>query len=226
MWCGLEKSTLAKAAACIFTASLVVTGAANAQKQFNYTPQQFRTVLHGLGYNVKISDAALTDAQTKKAVREFQQGYKLKPVDGIAGPETESYAGNIVEILKRNLNYVVKPNPPLRVNPYYNSQTEAVVKEYQQKSQMQQTGIADLALRYKLDNEAEKMLNQGSTSKPSTPRTTRTNRKVKPKAKATPTPTATPTSTPTATPTETPMATPTETPTAIPTPTPTSTSGQ
>ncbi|MHC5722985.1 MAG: peptidoglycan-binding protein, partial [Nostoc sp.] len=183
MWCGFGKSSATFAVTCLVTASVVIADTGFAASQRSYTPQQFRTVLRGLGYKVKVTKNALTDEETKKAIREFQTGYKLKPVDGIAGPKTQDFAANIVQILHRNLNAVVKPNPPLPRDHFYGSQTEAVVKEYQKKYQLQETGIANLALRQKLNEEAKTVFSQPTAT---------------PTAKPTATPTSKPTSKPTA----------------------------
>ncbi len=134
MWCGFGKSSATFAATCLLTASIVIADTGFAAPQGTYTPQQFRAVLRGLGYTVKVTNTPLTDEETKKAIREFQTGYRLKPVDGIAGPQTQAYAANIVKILQGNLNAVVKPNPPLPRDQFYGPQTEAVVKEYQKKN--------------------------------------------------------------------------------------------
>jgi len=211
MWCGLGKSSATVAAVCFVTVSTLMPDAAFAVR--NYTPKQFRTVLQGLGYKVNVSNAPLTDAETKAAIKAFQRGYKLKPADGVGGPKTEDFAANIVEILQANLNLVLKLKSPLPRNQYYGSQTEAAVKEYQKKNQLQETGIADLALRQKLDQEAENLITNPAsapTKKPST------------KPKASPTSTASPEAT--STPTESPTASPEDTSTPTATPTPTSTS--
>ncbi len=228
MWCGFGKSSLSIATACVVTATIVISDTANAQKQRVYTPQQFRAVLGGLGYKVKASNQPLTDVETKKAITEFQTGYKLKPVDGVAGLKTQNFAANIVRILQANLNVVMKPNPPLPRDQFYGTRTEAVVKEFQKKFQLQETGIADLALRQKLNEEAKNVLGNNPTSTTTTPAkpSRRKPTRVTPTPKATPTetPEVTPTETPTPEATGTPEVTPTETPTpevtGTPTPTP------
>jgi len=220
MWCGFGKSSATFAATCLLTASIVVVDTSFAAPQRSYTPQQFRAVLRGLGYNVKVTNTPLTDEETKKAIREFQTGYRLKPVDGIAGPQTQAYAANIVKILQGNLNAVVKPNPPLPRDNFYGPQTEAAVKEYQKKNQLQETGIANLALRQKLDAEAKALVGQ-PTPKPSPTPTAKPT--TKPRSVPSPTPTATPSPTPSPTPTATPSPTPTATPSPTPSPTPTAT---
>jgi peptidoglycan hydrolase-like protein with peptidoglycan-binding domain len=201
MWCGFGKSSVPVAVICLITASVVISDTADAVRQRNYSPQQFRRVLQGLGYNVDVTNTPLTDAKTQKAIREFQTGYKLTPVDGIAGPKTQDFAARIIQILQANLNAVLKPKTPLPRDQFYGSRTEAAVREAQKRFQLQETGIANLAFRQRLNEEAKTILSQPSTQ-PS------------------PTPTATPTPTPTVTPTPTPTTTPTTRPTTRPTPTP------
>ncbi|MBO3460828.1 peptidoglycan-binding protein [Aetokthonos hydrillicola Thurmond2011] len=223
MWCGFGRASATAAVICFVATNAIMSDTAFAVKK--YTPRQFRAVLQGLGYKVNVSNAPLTDAETKAAIKEFQTGYKLKPADGVAGPKTEEFAAQIVEILQANLNLVLKPKSPLPRNQYYGSQTQLAVKQYQKKNQLPETGIADLALRQKLDKEAENLVSSpASTSTPTKKPST------KPKASPTPTPTASPeeTSTPeaTSTPTESPetTSTPTESPEATSSPSPTSTS--
>lgn len=223
MWCGFGKSSVTIATACLVTASILVVDTAFAAR--TYTPQQFRAVLRGLGYNIKVSSAPLTDAETKKAIQAFQTGYKIQPADGIAGAKTQDFAARIVDILQGNLNLVVKPNPPLPRNQYYGPQTEAAVRQYQKKLGLTETGIADLALRQRLDKDARDILNKPTlepTAEPSptpTP-TAKPTSTSKPTPTAKPSPTKKPTSTPRTSPTPTPTTTETPTPEATETPTP------
>jgi hypothetical protein len=110
MWCGFGKSSIPVAVVCLITASVVISDTASAARQRNYSPQQFRAVLRGLGYSVDLTNTPLTDAKTKIAIREFQTGYKLTPADGLAGPKTQDFAANIIQILQANLNAVLKPD--------------------------------------------------------------------------------------------------------------------
>ncbi|MBW4477485.1 MAG: peptidoglycan-binding protein [Tolypothrix brevis GSE-NOS-MK-07-07A] len=225
MWCGFGKSSISIAVVCLITASVVISDTATAARQRNYSPQQFRAVLRGLGYSVDLTNTPLTDAKTKKAIREFQTGYKLTPADGVAGPKTQDFAASIIQILQANLNAVLKSKTPLPRDQFYGKRTEAAVKEAQKKLQLQETGIADLAFRQRLNEEAKTSAGQPSTEPtpvptPSPTPTTRPTIKPRTRTTPTPTPTVTPTSSPEATPTPSPEATPTPTvtPTASPTP--------
>ncbi|MBD2340442.1 peptidoglycan-binding protein [Calothrix sp. FACHB-156] len=221
MWCGFGKSSVTIVTACLITASVLPASTSFAARQRNYTPQQFRAVLHGLGYKITVNNSPLTDNEAKQAIREFQKGYKLG-VDGIAGPKTQDWAAQIIQILQANLNAVVKPKTPLPRDQFYGPQTEAAVKEAQKKLQLQETGIADLAFRQKLNTEAKNAIGKPAPSPTAKPTASPTS---KPTASptASPSPTATPTTTPTATPTATPTSSPTATPTPTSTATPTAT---
>jgi peptidoglycan hydrolase-like protein with peptidoglycan-binding domain len=235
MWCGFGKSSVPVAVVCLIAASVVISDTATAARQRNYSPQQFRAVLRGLGYSVDLTNTPLTDAKTKKAIREFQTGYKLTPADGVAGPKTQDFAANIIKILQANLNAVLKPKTPLPRDQFYGSRTEAAVKEAQKKLQLKETGIADLAFRQRLNEEAKTSGGQPTTqptpaptssptptptatptTKPTTTPTTRPTTRPRTRTTPTPTPTVTPTSSPTVTPTSSPTVTPT--PTVSPTP--------
>ena len=207
MWCEFSKKNIFVAATCVIVSGVAISSTVWAARQRNYTPREFRSVLYGLGYNVAVSEAPLTDAQTKKAIREFQRGYKIG-IDGVAGPETQNLAAEIVKSLKYNLNLVANPDPKLTLNQFYGPRTQEVVKKYQEQLDIEQSGIADLALRQKLNQQAKDNPEQPSP---------------------TPTPSPSPTATPEVTPTPVipePTPTPTESPeeeAASPTPTPTET---
>ncbi len=98
MWCGWHKSSMAVAVACVVTATVVVADTTLAARKRNYTPAEFRAVLRGLGYDVRITNTPLTDEETKKAITEFQTGYRLTTVDGVASPATQDFAAQIVQI--------------------------------------------------------------------------------------------------------------------------------
>ncbi|BAY63407.1 peptidoglycan-binding domain 1 [Calothrix brevissima NIES-22] len=217
MWCGFGKSSFSIVTACLVTATVVSSSASFAARQRNYTPQEFRSVLHGLGYKITVNNSPLTDNEAKQAIREFQKGYKLG-VDGVAGPKTQDWAAQIVQILQANLNVVLKPTKPLPRDQFYGTQTEAAVKEAQKKFQLQETGIADLAFRQKLNAEAKSAIG-GSQPKPSpTPTAKPTTKPRTTTPSPSPSPSATPSPSPSATPSPSPSATPSPTPTSSPTP--------
>ncbi len=220
MWCGFGKSSVNVAVVCLVTASVAIADTAIVFAQRSYTPQQFRAVLRGLGYKVPTSSTPLTDAETKKAIQDFQKGYRLKPIDGIAGPTTQNYAANIMQILQSNLNLVVKPNPSLPRNQYYGPQTEAAVRQFQKKFQLQETGIANLEVRQRLDQEAKRILKKPASAPATTTPSPTATPTATPSPTATPTATPSPTATPTATPSPTATPTTVPSPTATPTPTP------
>ncbi|MDB9379162.1 peptidoglycan-binding protein, partial [Nodularia sphaerocarpa] len=168
MWCGFGKSSVTIAVTCFVTASVVVADTAFAARQRNYTPEEFRSVLRGLGYDVKVTNTPLTDEETKKAISEFQRGYKLT-IDGVAGPQTQDFAANIVQILQANLNAVLQPKTPLPRDQFYRTQTETAVKEAQKKFQMEETGIANLRFRQRLNEEARKTITQPTPTPRATP---------------------------------------------------------
>ena len=227
MWCSFDKSRITIALTCIVAASVVSSDIAFAARQRNYNPEEFRSVLRGLGYNVKVTKDPLTDEETKKAITQFQTGYKLK-VDGKVGPQTQDQAAMIVQILQANLNTVLKPKTPLPRDQFYTPQTEELVKEYQKKHQLPETGIADLQLRQRLNEEVKTIITKPVTKPEPTVKPTATptvkpmaTPTVKPTAKPTVKPTAKPTVKPTVKPTAKPTAKPTVKPTAKPTATPT-----
>jgi len=186
MWCDLGKSRATIALTCLVTASVVVSPAAFAAHHSIYSSKQFRAVLRGLGYNVKLSSEPLTDPATVKEIKQFQKGYRLI-VDGKDNPQTAKHAALIVEILQGNLNLVLKPAKPLPRDRFYGSQVEDSVKEYQKKNQLKETGIADLVLRQKLDKDAKEVLsklsNESASPKSQATPTPSTNGKVKPMSK-------------------------------------------
>ena len=218
MWCGIRCAGTRIAAICLIVTGVVTSSTAVALRKRNYTPRELCSVLRGLSYQVTVSDTCLQNPQTKKAIREFQKGYKLG-FDGITGAKTQNHAASIVKILQTNLNTVLKPESPLPINQFYGPQTEAAVKEYQKKLKVEQTGIADLALRQQLNKEARGMLDTQTPEATPTP-TPEATPTPTPEVTPTPTPEVTPTPTPEVTPTPTPEATPTPTPEATPTPTP------
>lgn len=123
-----------------------------------YTPQEFRAVLRGLGYKVEANGNSLTDEQTRQAIRNFQRQYNLV-VDGVAGPQTQDFAGDLVRNLQHNLNLVMKPSPLLPRNHFYGLQTEAAVQQFQKLFNLPVTGVASLEVRTQLNQAAKRVNN-------------------------------------------------------------------
>lgn len=73
MWCGLNKSRVTIALTCIVAASVVSSDMTFAARQRNYKPDEFRSVLRGLGYNVKVTKDPLTDEELKRLSLNFKQ---------------------------------------------------------------------------------------------------------------------------------------------------------
>ena len=183
-------------------ASLVSYEVSYAARSRNYTPREFRSVLRSFGYNVTVNDNPLADQETIAAIRQFQQGYKL-PVDGVAGSQTQDLAADLVRILQANLNLVLKPSPALPRTQFYGPLTEAAVRRYQQQAGLPVTGIATLAVRKKIDDEATSILNNQA-----------------PPPAAAPAPTATPSPAPSPIPRTSPSPAPSPIPQTSPSPAP------
>jgi peptidoglycan hydrolase-like protein with peptidoglycan-binding domain len=192
-------------------ASVVSYEVSYAARSRDYTPSEFRSVLRGFGYNVTPGNT-LKDQETLAAIRAFQQGYKLQ-VDGIAGPVTQNLGADLVRILKSNLNLVLKPSPVLRPTQFYDSQTEAAVRRFQEQVNLPVTGIASLEVRQRLDQEARKILGKPADTPAPAPA-------AAPSSTPTPAPAATPSPAPAPTPSPSPAPSPRPTPSPTPAPSP------
>lgn len=122
----------------------------------NYSPAEFRQLLRGFGYNVKFGDI-LFDRATKQEIRAFQEGYKIE-VDGTANQQTQELAADLLTNLHASLNLVIKPDPLLPRNQFYGPRTEAAIRRFQKQYGFEETGIATLPVRLKIDTEAKKVL--------------------------------------------------------------------
>lgn len=121
-----------------------------------YSPAEFRQLLRGLGYKVTFGNI-LFDRNSKQAIRQFQEGYKLE-IDGTANQQTQELAADLLTNLHASLNLVVKPDPLLPRNQFYGPHTEAAIRKFQKQYNFEETGIATLPVRMKLDTEAKKVL--------------------------------------------------------------------
>lgn len=160
MWCRWE---IVLSAACI---TLVGYESAIAAPVVNYQPGELRLVLIGLGYDIPVTGGKQTDDATRQALRNVQKRYKLK-VDGVPGDRTRDLLATLVKNLQGSLNLVVKPNPPLPVNQYYGSQTKTAVKAFQKRFNLPVTGIANVEIRARIDQEAKRVLGKVPSDSPS-----------------------------------------------------------
>ncbi|MBD2022395.1 peptidoglycan-binding protein [Leptolyngbya sp. FACHB-36] len=127
-----------------------------------YTNAQFRSILNGHGFStssqpdvnfpISSNEGPLTDKITVDAIKAFQTYFKLK-VDGIAGPITIAKAEQAMRVLQDNLNRVIKANIPAN-QPFYGPRTVAAVKEFERLYKFNVDGIANLAVRQRLNELA------------------------------------------------------------------------
>ncbi|WP_192843598.1 peptidoglycan-binding domain-containing protein [Leptolyngbya sp. NIES-2104] len=130
--------------------SIVLCQSVNAARSQDYTPEQFVSVLNGLGYAVPL-DARIDDPRVQQAIRDFQIQFRL-PVDGTLNNPTQDRAADIVKTLQSALNRTLKPSPQLPATQFYGRQTEAAVKLFQQQNRLPATGIATLETRQRLND--------------------------------------------------------------------------
>lgn len=180
MWCRWE---IVLTAACITVVSYESVIAAPV---VNYQPGELRSALIGLGYDIPATGEKLTDEATRQAIRNLQKRYKLK-VDGVVGDRTRDLLAALVSNLQGSLNLVVKLDPPLPGNQYYGAQTKAAVQTFQKQFNLPITGIANVEIRARLDQEAKRVLGKVPTSPSPT---------VSPAPTVSPSPTVSPTYSP------------------------------
>lgn len=142
----------------------VVATPAAAQRRQDYTPSQFISVLNGLGYPVTLTDS-LESANVKQAIRDFQLQFQL-PITGTMTEASQNTAALVVRTLQRNLNQSLNPSPRLPESQYYGSQTEALVKTFQDQNRLPITGIATLETRQKLSQNLAETRAQSTTTQP------------------------------------------------------------
>jgi len=223
MWC--RWSTTIAAVTFGVTAGLVSYEMTSvAQQRYYYTPGEFRVTLRGLGYDIP-EEGPLTDEATRNAIRDFQQRYGLQ-ADGVAGPQTQSTAAELMRNLHGSLNLVVNPVPPLPRNQFYTTLTESAVEQFQEQANLETTGTANLETRIRLDQEARRILSGEEptpTESPSPSPTPTESPSPSPTPTASPSPAPTESPSPSPTPTASPSPAPSPIPTISPSPTPTAT---
>jgi peptidoglycan hydrolase-like protein with peptidoglycan-binding domain len=117
----------------------------------DYTPSQFISVLNGLGYPVATSDPIVAP-NVSQAMRDFQLQFNL-PVTGTMTAASQDRAAELVQLLQQSLNRSVKPATLLPGSQYYGTQTETLVKVFQERNRLPVTGIATLETRRRLGEE-------------------------------------------------------------------------
>ncbi len=116
----------------------------------NYTPEQFVSVLVGLGYPVA-PGTPLIDARVQQAIRDFQTQYRL-PVDGTLNSPTQDRAASLVSDLQTSLNRTLQPSPQLPSSQFYGPQTKNAVALFQRRNSLPETGIASLETYQRLQD--------------------------------------------------------------------------
>ncbi len=119
----------------------------------DYTPSQFISVLNGLGYPVAVSDP-IDAPNVSQAIRDFQLQFNL-PVSGTMTTASQDRAAALVQLLQQSLNRSVKPATLLPGSQYYGTQTEMLVKVFQERNRLPVTGIATLETRRRLGEELQ-----------------------------------------------------------------------
>lgn len=108
----------------------------------DYTPDQFVSVLVGLGYPVT-PGTPISDVRVQQALRDFQTQYRL-PVDGTLNIPTQDKAASLISDMQTSLNRVMQPSPQLPGSQFYGSQTKNAVALFQRQNNLPETGIASL----------------------------------------------------------------------------------
>jgi peptidoglycan hydrolase-like protein with peptidoglycan-binding domain len=119
----------------------------------DYTPSQFISVLNGLGYPVAVSDS-IAAPNVSQAIRDFQLQFNL-PVTGTMTVASQDRAAALVQLLQQSLNRSLKPVTLLPGSQYYGTQTETLVKVFQERNRLPVTGIATLETRRRLGEELQ-----------------------------------------------------------------------
>lgn len=120
-------------------------------QRVDYTPSQFISVLNGLGYPVAVSDP-IDAPNVSQAIRDFQLQFNL-PVTGTMTVASQDRAAELVRLLQQSLNRSLKPATLLPGSQYYGTQTETLVKVFQERNRLPVTGIATLETRRRLGEE-------------------------------------------------------------------------
>jgi len=118
-----------------------------------YTEPEIKAILAGLGYDIN-PQAPLSDPATVSAIRALQQNYGLS-VTGAIDRATEDKFSSVMRNLRNNLRLLLKSN--FAIAQYYDAATQAAVRQFQSQYGLRVNGIANLAVRQRIDTEARKL---------------------------------------------------------------------
>ncbi len=153
----------------IGTALSVSVQPAWAVRSQDYTPEQFVSVLNGVGYPVSLG-APLSDPNVQQAIRDFQAQNRL-PIDGTLNPPTQDKAAELMRQLQNDLNRVIQPSPQLPGSQFYGKQTESAVRLFQRQNRLPETGIATFETRQRISEILNDATPRNPTTTPTTPPT-------------------------------------------------------
>ncbi|MBD2370434.1 MULTISPECIES: peptidoglycan-binding domain-containing protein [Leptolyngbya] len=118
-----------------------------------YTDAQIKAILAGFGYDIN-QKAPLTDAPTRRAIRELQQIYGLSET-GLVNRATEEKLSSVMRNLRNNLKAILRSD--FAIAQYYDSATQAAIRQFQARYGLRVTGLANLETRSRLDDEARRL---------------------------------------------------------------------
>ena len=145
----------ARAAAIALLGGLAIGSSALAERDRNYTPEEYCQALLGLGYLIPASCADVEEPLVRQSTLEFEQDYNLPP-DGNPDPRTQDMLAKVVRTLRDNLKIVVGSS--LSMSQYYDAELEVEVVRFQESFNLPATGIASQIVRERLNREATELM--------------------------------------------------------------------
>lgn len=117
-----------------------------------YSEAQIKAILTGFGYDIN-PQAPLSDPPTVRAIRDLQRIYGLSET-GAIDRATEEQFSSVMRNLRNNLRVILRSN--FAIAQYYDAATQAAVRQFQSRYGLRVNGIADLAVRSRIDTEARR----------------------------------------------------------------------
>lgn len=117
-----------------------------------YTEAQIKAILTGFGYDIN-PQASLSDPPTVRAIRDLQRIYGLSET-GAIDRATEEQFSSVMRNLRNNLRVILRSN--FAIAQYYDAATQAAVRQFQSRYGLRVNGVADLAVRSRIDTEARR----------------------------------------------------------------------